>query len=99
MHLGWEKSLFCKVDFWSNVDLGQRLTLINVDFFWKWGERKIWLGQKMGYDRCPYLCSSRRFENESFKLTGRRDLNIRVHHFLPVLTIKCYECDAMNAML
>jgi len=33
MHLGWEKSLFCKVDFWSNVDLGQRLTLINVDFF------------------------------------------------------------------
>jgi len=32
-------------------------------------------------------------------LTDRRDLNIRVHHFLPVLTVKCYECDAMNAML
>jgi len=24
-----KKSLFCKVDFWSTVDLGQRLTSVN----------------------------------------------------------------------
>jgi len=31
MHLVWEKSLSCKVDFWSTVDLGQRLTSVMVD--------------------------------------------------------------------
>jgi len=33
MHLVWGKKLFCKVDFWSTVDLGQRLTSVNC---WPW---------------------------------------------------------------
>jgi len=36
------------------------------------------LGQKLGYDRCPYLSFFvRRFEDEIFDLTGRRDLNTK----------------------
>jgi len=34
------------------------------------------LGQKLGYDRCPYLSFFvRRFEDGIFDLTSRRDLN------------------------
>jgi len=55
------------------------------------------LGQKMGYDRCPYLSFFvRRFEDEIRDLTGRRDLNTEVHHFWPKMLRKClwwsYEC-------
>jgi len=36
------------------------------------------LGQKLGYDRCPYLSLFvRRFEDEIFDSTGRRDLNTK----------------------
>jgi len=35
------------------------------------------LGQKLGYDRCPYLSFfAWRFEDVIFDLTSRRDLNI-----------------------
>jgi len=46
-------------------------------------ERGI-LGQKLGYDRCPCLSVFvRRFEDEIFDLTGRRDLNIEYTIFDP----------------
>ena len=36
------------------------------------------LGQKLGYDKCPYLSFFvRRFEGEAFDSTGRRDLNTK----------------------
>jgi len=36
------------------------------------------LGQKLGYDRCPYLSFFvRRLEDKIFDSTGRRDLNIK----------------------
>ena len=42
------------------------------------------LGQKLGYDRCPYLSFFvRRFEDETFDSMGRRDLNTKVHQFWP----------------
>jgi len=38
----------------------------------------VTLGQKLGYDRCPYLSFFvRRFEDEIFDSTGRRDLNTK----------------------
>jgi len=37
------------------------------------------LGQKLGYERCPYL--SWRLDDEIFDLTNRRDLNTKVHQF------------------
>jgi len=62
------------------------------------------LGQKLGYDRCPYLSFFvRRFEDEIFDLTSWRDLNtkytifyLRCHEML----VKCswcnYECRTAN---
>jgi hypothetical protein len=42
------------------------------------------LGQKLGYDRCPYLSFFvRRFEDEIFDLTGRRYLNTKYTNFGP----------------
>jgi len=42
------------------------------------------LGQKLGYDRCPYLSFFvRRLEDEIFDSTGRRDLNTEYTIFDP----------------
>jgi len=42
------------------------------------------LGQKLGYDKCPYLSFFvRRFEDEIFDLMGRKDLNKKVNQFWP----------------
>jgi len=50
----------------------------------------IILGQKLGYDRCPYLSFFvRRFEDEMFDSTGRRDLNTKVHQFWTYDAVKC----------
>ena len=47
------------------------------------------LGQKLGYDRCPYLSFFVRiFEDEIFGSTGRRDLNTKYATF----DLTCYEC-------
>jgi len=47
------------------------------------------LGQKLGYERCPYLSFFvRRFEDEIFDSTGRRDLNTKYIIF----DLRCYEC-------
>jgi len=47
------------------------------------------LGQKFGYDRCPYLSFFvRRFEEEIFDSTGRRDLNTKY----TIFDLRCYEC-------
>jgi len=42
------------------------------------------LGQKLGYDRCPYLCFfARRLEDEIFDSMGRKDLNTKYTNFGP----------------
>jgi len=47
------------------------------------------LGQKLGYDRCPYLSFFvRRLEDEIFDSTGRRDLNTKY----TIFDLRCYEC-------
>ena len=44
------------------------------------------IGQKLGYDRCPYLSFFvRRFEDENFDLTSRRDLNTSTPFLLKML--------------
>jgi len=46
------------------------------------------LGQKLGYDRCPYLSFFvRRLEDKIFNLTGRRDLNKEY----TIFDLRCYE--------
>jgi len=46
------------------------------------------LGQKLGYDRCPYLSFFVwRFEDGIFDLTGRRDLNTEY----AIFDLRCYE--------
>jgi len=46
------------------------------------------LGQKMRYDRCPYLSFFVRIlEDEIFDLTGRRDLNTEY----AIFNLRCYE--------
>jgi len=47
------------------------------------------LGQKLGYDRCPYLSFFvRRFEDGIFDSTGWRDLNTKY----TIFDLRCYEC-------
>jgi len=47
------------------------------------------LGQKLGYDRCPYLSFFvRRFEDEIFDSISRRDLNTKY----TIFDLGCYEC-------
>jgi len=56
------------------------------------------LCQKMGYDRCPYLSFFvRRFEDEIFDLTGRRDLNTEY----TIFDLRCYEnaCEMLVMQL
>jgi len=51
------------------------------------------LGQKMGYDRCPYLSFFIRiFEDGIFNLMGRRDLNTEY----TIFDLRCYECSWYN---
>ena len=46
------------------------------------------LGQKLGYDRCPYLSFFVwRLEDKIFNLTGRRDLNTKY----TIFDLRCYE--------
>jgi len=47
------------------------------------------LGQKLGYDKCPYLSFFvQRFEDEIFDLMGRRDLNTKY----TIFDLRCYDC-------
>jgi len=55
------------------------------------------LGQKLGYDRCPYLSFFvRRFEDEIFDSTGRRDLNTKYTIF-DLICLWMLEMEFMNA--
>ena len=54
------------------------------------------LGQKLGYDRCPYLSFfARRLEDEIFDLTGRRDLNTEY----AIFDLRCYEMLMMQVWM
>jgi len=57
----------CKISFEKSKIIPDRMTRVSGV-----------LGQKLGYDRCPYLSFFvRRFEDELFDSTGRRDLNTK----------------------
>ena len=56
------------------------------------------LGQKLGYDRCPYLSFFvQRLEDEIFDQTGRRDLNTEY----TIFDLRCYEnaCEMLVMQL
>jgi len=54
------------------------------------------LGQKLGYDKCPYLSFFvRRFEDEIFELTGWRDLNTEY----VIFDLRCYEMLMMSVWM
>jgi len=51
------------------------------------------LGQKLGYDRCPYLSFFvRRLEDKIFDSTDRRDLNTKY----TIFDLRCYEMLVMQ---
>jgi len=52
------------------------------------------LGQKLGYDRCPYLSFFVwKLEDEIFDLTGQRNLNTKYAYFWPKMLMKCSWCN------
>jgi hypothetical protein len=55
------------------------------------------VGQKLGYDRCPYLSFFvRRLKGEVFDLTGRRDLNTNYTNFGPKMIWNACEMLVMQ---
>ena len=55
------------------------------------------LCQKLGYDICPYLSFfARRFEDEIFDLTGRRNLNTKYTNFGPKMIWNACEMLMMQ---
>ena len=89
----------------KGVGIGKKwgiLKYLSAEFFSKKPENILgqrvyecrFLGQKLGYDRCPYLSFFIwRLEDEIFDLIGRRDLNTKYAYCWPKMLMKCSWCN------